>query len=127
MTISTCAGKELVALAFKLQDAVGITFTKLGLKCFLARRIDTLTNDDESSVKTEGITKNTHIALADRSAVTDKSSCLAVELPKGSVRDALNLVDRPELRGKRVYVKGNVVSSYFGTTGLKNVKEYRLP
>lgn len=78
-------------------------------------------------IKTEGITKNTHIALADRSSVSEKNACLAVELPKGSVRDALNLVDRPELRGKRVYVKGNVVSSYFGTTGLKNVKEYRLP
>ena len=79
------------------------------------------------NVRTKGITKNTHIALADRSSVTDKSSCLAVELPKGSVRDALNLVDNPALKGKRVYVKGNVVNSYFGTTGLKGVKEYRLP
>lgn len=79
------------------------------------------------SVKTEGISKNTHIALADRSSITAKASCLAVELPKGSVRDALNLVDHPELQGKRVYVKGNVVSSYFGTTGLKGTKEYRLP
>jgi hypothetical protein len=50
-----------------------------------------------------------------------------VELPKGSVRDALNLVDNPALKGKRVYVKGNVVNSYFGTTRLKGVKEYRLP
>ena len=79
------------------------------------------------SVKTEGISKNTHIALADRSSITAKASCIAVELPKGSVRDALNLVDHPELQGKRVYVKGNVVSSYFGTTGLKGTKEYRLP
>lgn len=79
------------------------------------------------NVKTEGISKNTHIALADRSSITAKSSCIAVELPKGSIRDALNLVDHPELIGKRVYVKGNVVASYFGTTGLKGTSEYRIP
>ena len=79
------------------------------------------------TVKTEGISKTTHIALADRSSITAKESCLAVELPKGDVRDALNLVEHPQLKGKRVYVKGNVVSSYFGTTGLKGTNEYRLP
>ena len=79
------------------------------------------------SVKTDGITKNTHIALADRSTITTKEDCVAVELPKGSTRDALNLVDHPELRGQRVYVKGNLVESYFGTTGLKGTSEYKLP
>ncbi len=79
------------------------------------------------SVKTDGITKNTHIALADRSTITTKEDCVAVELPKGSTRDALNLVDHPELRGRRVYVKGNLVESYFGTTGLKGTSEYKLP
>ena len=78
------------------------------------------------TVKTEGITKNTHIALAERSSITDKESCVAVELPKGSVRDALNLVDHPELRGHRVYVKGNIVESYFGTTGMKSTSAYNL-
>ena len=68
-----------------------------------------------------------HIALADRSTITTKEDCVAVELPKGSTRDALNLVDHPELRGQRVYVKGNLVESYFGTTGLKGTSEYKLP
>lgn len=79
------------------------------------------------SVKTEGISKNTHIALAERSSVTAKENCVAVELPKGSIRDALNLVDHPDLRGRRVYIKGNVVESYFGTTGLKTASDYKLP
>ena len=65
-------------------------------------------------------------ALADRSTITTKEDCVAVELPKGSTRDALNLVDHPELRGRRVYVKGNIVESYFGTTGLKGTSEYHL-
>lgn len=77
------------------------------------------------TVKTEGITKATHLAIAARSSVTAKASCVAVELPKGAVRDALNLVDHPEYIGTRIYVKGNIVSSYFGTVGLKGTSEYQ--
>ena len=78
------------------------------------------------SVKTSDITKATHLALADRSSITSKASCLAVELPKGKVRDALNLVDHPDLIGRRVYVKGDVVAGYFNTRGLKNTNDYVL-
>lgn len=78
------------------------------------------------SVSTGGITKATHLALAARSSVTDKASCVAVELPAGRVREALNLVDHPDLIGCRVYVKGNLVESYFGTTGLKGTSDYTL-
>lgn len=79
------------------------------------------------SVKTSGITKGTHLAMATRSSVTDKASCVAVELPSGKVREALNLVDHPELIGTRIYVKGNVVESYFGTTGLKGTSDFSRP
>lgn len=76
------------------------------------------------TVKTSGITKSTHLAVADRSSVTSKESCVAVELPKGALRDALNLVDHPDLIGTRIYLKGNVVENYFGTTGLKGTSDY---
>ncbi len=79
------------------------------------------------SVKTSGVTKNTHLALASRSSVSAKTSCVAVELPKGAVRDALNLPAHPELIGRRIYVKGNLVDSYFGTVGLKGTSEYMIP
>ena len=79
-----------------------------------------------TTVKTSGIKKSTHLAIASRSSVTAKASCVAVELPKGPVRDALNLVDHPDLIGTRVYLKGCIVASYFGTTGLKSVSEYVL-
>ena len=79
-----------------------------------------------SSVKTSNISKATHLALADRSSVTTKASCLAVELPKGEVRDALNLVDHPDLIGSRVYVKGELVESYFGTKGMKGTSDFVL-
>ena len=77
-----------------------------------------------TTVKTSGITKSTHLALADRSSTTVKSQCLAVELPKGAVRDALNLVDHPGLIGTRVYVKGTLVDAYFGTKGMKGTSDY---
>ena len=79
-----------------------------------------------TTVKTSKITKSTHLAIAARSTVTAKASCVAVELPKGPVRDALNLVDHPDLVGTRVYLKGCIVASYFGTTGLKAVSDYVL-
>lgn len=78
------------------------------------------------SVKTEGINKNTHLALADRSTVTEKAACLAVELPQGKLRDALNLVDHPGLIGRRVLLKGNLVEKYFGTVGLKATADYEF-
>ena len=76
------------------------------------------------SVKTTGITKPSHLAMAARSSVTEKASCVAVELPSGKVRDALNLVDHPELIGTRVYVKGKLTDAYFGTIGLKGTSDY---
>ena len=79
-----------------------------------------------ATVKTSKLTKATHLAIATRSTVTAKASCVAVELPKGPVRDALNLVDHPDLVGTRVYLKGSLVTSYFGTTGLKSVSDYVL-
>ena len=69
-------------------------------------------------------TKDTHIAIAARASVTDKSSCLSVELPKGEIRDALNLLDNPGMLGRLVYLKGDIVASYYGIPGLKNVKEF---
>ena len=79
-----------------------------------------------TTVKTSKVTKATHLAIATRSTVTAKASCVAVELPKGKIRDALNLVDHPDLIGTRVYLKGSLVTSYFGTTGLKGTSEYVL-
>ena len=68
--------------------------------------------------------KDTHLAIAIRSSVTDKASCLSVELPKGPIREALNLKDHPERLGRQIFLKGDLVSSYFGIPGLKNVKEF---
>ena len=68
----------------------------------------------------------THLAIAARSSVTEKASCLSVELPKGTVREGLNLADNPDLLGRRVYLHGNIVSSYYGIPGLKSPDSFVL-
>ncbi|MGN0188098.1 MAG: DUF6359 domain-containing protein [Candidatus Cryptobacteroides sp.] len=69
---------------------------------------------------------SSNIAVASRAGVTSKQSCIGVALPSGSVRDALNLVSVPENVGRQVYLKGDIVESYYGIFGLKNVKDYKL-
>ena len=69
-------------------------------------------------------TSATNIAIASRSSVSDKSSCLSVKLVSGEIRNALNLVDNPSLLGRKVYLKGDLVSAYYGIPGIQNISEY---
>lgn len=68
----------------------------------------------------------TNIVLGPRSSSSSRSSCLSVSLPSGEIRDELNLVDNPHLLGRKVYLKGDVVESYYGMPGLKNLVDYEL-
>ena len=75
---------------------------------------------------TPPFTSQTNLALAVRSSVTDKSSCLSVQLAKGKIRDALNLVDHPQLLGRKVYLKGNLVEAYYGIPGMQDITDYMI-
>ena len=66
----------------------------------------------------------TNILLGPKSSTSVKSSCLSVQLPAGSLRDALNLVDNQSLLGKKVALKGDIVDAYFGIPGIKNVSNH---
>ena len=67
-----------------------------------------------------------NMLLGPRSSTADKSVCLSVQLPSGEFRDALNLVDNPELLGRKVCVRGDIVEAYYGIPGIKNITEYEL-
>lgn len=54
-----------------------------------------------------------------------REDCAPVQLPQGKVREALSLVDHPELVGRKLYIKGDI-ETYFGSPGVKNVKEFQL-
>ncbi len=68
----------------------------------------------------------TCIAIAARSSVTNKSSCMSVKLPKGDIRIAVNLADHPELIGRKIYLKGDLIAAYYGIPGIENITEYAL-
>lgn len=67
----------------------------------------------------------TNLLLADNPDETDYTNCLVIQLPSGSVREALNLEDNPDNLGKTVTLCGSL-EKYFGTYGLKSVSEYVL-
>jgi hypothetical protein len=80
-----------------------------------------------SSVKfVPPFTSETNLAMAASATENDRSKCASVSLPSGSIRSALNLVANPGNIGRRVCIKGTIVSSYFGLTGINPVTDYRL-
>ena len=68
----------------------------------------------------------TNLVLADVPACTDRSRCMSVQLSVGDIRSALNLVDNPSLLGRQVWLRGNIVESYYGLPGLQNLSDYRM-
>lgn len=78
-----------------------------------------------ASASFEGpFSSRTCLLLGPRSSTKDRASCISVQLPAGELREALNLVDNPELLGRKVALRGDLVESYYGLTGLKNCSEY---
>ena len=51
---------------------------------------------------------------------------MSVKLPKGDIRAAINLADHPELVGRKIYLKGDLIAAYFGIPGIENITEYVL-
>jgi len=75
-----------------------------------------------SKVKFEGPFKSaTCLAIASDSTCTVRDSCMSVQLSKGNIRDALNLPAHPELLKKKIYIKGDIVSAYYGMPGVQNI------
>ena len=67
----------------------------------------------------ENVEKNTNILIADDPYETDYTKCLAVQLPYGDVRTALNLQSNPNNYQVKVVIKGSL-EKYLNTAGLKD-------
>ena len=70
-----------------------------------------------------GETVNSNIVLASSEDETDPDLCVPVQLPKGAVRNELNLNSNPGNLGKYVKIHGQY-AQYFGRRGFKQVDEY---
>ena len=67
----------------------------------------------------------TNLLISDNPNATSVSECIPVQLPSGTIRDNLNLVDKPGNLGKKVKLNGSI-EKYFGAAGFKSVKEYEF-
>ena len=72
---------------------------------------------ESNALNTNVGTVNTNLAIG------TEESHLPVQLPKGDVRDALNLVANPDLLGKTIWLYGNL-EQYFQKPGVKNVTDF---
>ena len=67
----------------------------------------------------------TELLLAATPDETTPANCIPVQLPKGAVRDALDLFTVPSIYKQEVWVYGNL-QAYFQVPGVKNVTDYNL-
>lgn len=68
----------------------------------------------------------TTLVIAPSMSERNRNNMMVVELPQGSVRNALNLVSHPDYLGRPVLVTGTISPSYYGYPGVKNTKSYML-
>ena len=67
----------------------------------------------------------TNILISDNAETLDYTECLIVQLPSGSIRSALNLVDNPGNYKKQVKITGSV-EKFYRVAGLKGVTAYEF-
>ncbi len=70
-------------------------------------------------------TSNTNLALADSPDETDPAKILTVQLPSGSIRTALNLVDNPTNFKAEINITGSL-EAYFSVPGLKSPTAFEI-
>lgn len=79
-----------------------------------------------SAVYKAPFTSRTNLLLGPRSSTSSRASCISVSLPSGHIREDLNLVDNPSMLGRKVCLRGDIVESYYGMTGLRNLTDFEL-
>ena len=81
---------------------------------------------DKVNFFTEPVESTTHIAIAASKVASARSECMAVELSKAALRSGLNLVDNPELKYRKVYLRGKIANYMGSWPGVKNLIEYQF-
>lgn len=67
----------------------------------------------------------TNILIADNADESDYTKCLVVQLPKGDIRNTLNLADNADNYKKEIKISGSL-ETYFKVAGLKSITEYEF-
>lgn len=96
------------------------------VKAYIVGYIPQSTGDDGPSYTISDVMFSTdgapatNIVIADNPNEKDINNCMAVQLPSGDVRSALNLADHPENIGKEIMLYGTM-ERYYGGSGVKSV------
>ncbi len=80
---------------------------------------------DETARFTVPATMATNILVAATADEKDWQKCIAIQLPSGDVRSALNLVDNAGNLGKEVELFGNICK-YSGVPGMRDASKFKL-
>lgn len=91
------------------------------VKGFIVGTASSGTNYDQEAP----FTAATNVGLADDPNETDASKILPVQLPTGSVRAGINLVDNPQNFKAEVTISGTL-SAYFSVPGLRSANAYTI-
>ena len=81
--------------------------------------------DNNVNKFTGSTTVNTNLLIADNPNETNGENCIPVQLPSGTVRNELNLVDNSDIYKKKVALTGSL-ETYFKVAGLKEVSAYEF-
>lgn len=76
--------------------------------------------------KADTCTQKANVILADTIGGFYLNQCVAVQLPRGNTRNAINLKENKGLLGKKIAVYGTLSGS-FGIGGVVNISKYILP
>lgn len=113
-----------VADVFKLDNPGTTAWVKGVIVGVMNYNNEAATEAEKYVFSAEAGTQSTNLVIA----ATDKdfgTNYVAVQLPKGNVRDALNLVSNPANKGKEVSVYGEL-SSYMGAHGVYGTSDFKL-
>ena len=68
----------------------------------------------------------TNVLIAESAAEKDVANCIAVSLPSGAIRTAINLKDNPANLGKEVTIKGTISAAVLGIKGVNALTDYKF-
>lgn len=68
---------------------------------------------------------NSNVLVAASASETSVANCIAVALPSGDIRTAVNLKDNPGNLGKKIMVKGDIATN-LQIKGVKNTSAYKF-
>ena len=115
----TASSPYNVAAAQSVYNASGGAATSAYVKGFVVGYVNG--NGLNENTATFGIpsAQETEILIADSPNETNFANCIPVQLPKGEIRDGLDIYTNQNILGQSVILYGSI-EKYFGVAGLKN-------